>query len=228
MKKIESFTPAQLFFIVFENDIQIQKLVKATFFDLLFRKVLTFEIKTQYSEIKGEDVEIIYLIKGPFYPLVELNNLENYFLIPFSNSSNLSISLKNYFDCISEEIPFELDLLKDFKQTEWFKDYFEKKWYSSNFKLKKKYKGLKQEILNELVEIQSVNSTVFIDFNVEDNFLFGRMFLLRRRLYEELLSTHEIYSFLNRRFDQYLVSLNPKQTRQTGWSDYYLGCSGCN
>lgn len=233
MRKIESYTPAQLFFIVFENEIQIQKLLKATFFDLMLRKVLTFEVKTAYSNKKGEDVDVVFITIGPFFSVVELNYLEKYFLSPFKDSSSLSIQYKNYLDILKEEIPYELDLLKEFKKTNWFESHFEKKWYRKKFKLKPEFKELKSDIQNELNEIQLPNSLEFLNFDLEENFLSGKIFLLKRKLYEHLLSTNEIYSFVNKRFDQYLINLKPKPSSYYGCSgassgcSSFSGCSGC-
>lgn len=233
MKRIESYTPAQLFFIVFENEIQIQKLVKATFFDLLFRKILTIDIKRNFSEHESDGIDVVFITRGAYYSIVELNYLENYFLKPFNDSSSLSIQYKNYLDIIKEEIPYELDLLKEFKKTNWFENHFDKKWYSKKFKLKPEFRKIKSEIQNELIEIQTSNGNEFLNFDLENNYLSGKIYLLRRRLYESLLSTNEIYAFLNRRFDQYLINLKPKPSRYYGCSgassgcSSYSGCSGC-
>lgn len=218
MKYLSELTPAEVY-ILTKVDLTHRELLKITFIDLLFKKVLrTFEVQRQ-PHIRQEIRTYQYIGIGENFKSYKSKNHEKFFLSTFEKDIEIETLFRNLV-----KIGYQKSrTLSDFKN-ELIKTPFLKKCFSQNILQKIFYgysfteygKEIKRKVEKEILNLNSELSTLN---NIENQKAIELIKVIGANIF--LLENID-YELLNQIDADLATEMNRKETNSDG-----SGCAGC-
>lgn len=246
MKYLSELTPAEILVLTKEN-VTHQELLKITFIDLLFKKVLKIYKVERRPNIRDSIRTYQYVATGENYTNYKSENHERLFLSPFNQDNTIEILFQNLIKISYQKSRTVSDLKNDIIKSSNLKNcfsqnIFHKLFYGYNFteignEVKRKVKIEIQNLGNEFSEINSIENQKAIELI---KIIGANIFILVNIDYELL---HQIdkdlgiemnknntfdggsdYSGCGWSFDDYSASFDSGCGGDSGCGS---GCSGC-